>query len=162
VTTRLLALDCSPSIGWCVFDDAKVVKFDTWHASRAFLLGDYGKTFLGIEEWLEGMVVLWKPTVLAFEAPLVPALVRSSYDIVRTLIGSVTVVELVGRRHGLRVLEVGVGDAKKRLTGNRWAKKRAMINGAYRLGHHVETDDEADAIAVGLVALDHLAGRRLV
>lgn len=81
---------------------------------------------------------------------------RSSLDIVRLLVGMASVVELVATRTGARCIEVPVPTAKKRLCGNGRATKREMINAAVNLGHLVEDDHQADAIAVALATYDHI------
>jgi len=53
---------------------------------------------------------------------------------------------------------LAVPTAKKRLCGTGRATKRDMINAAVRLGHLVEDDHQADAIAVALATYDHLGG----
>jgi Holliday junction resolvasome RuvABC endonuclease subunit len=162
---RLLALDCATKIGWALFErPAGPVRFETWRAPVDLAIADYGVTFVALEAWLNDTVAVFRPQVISFEAPVVPfqGLRRSSRDILRLLIGMATIVELVARRARLRCIEVSVFDAKQRLTGNGRATKREMITAAVNLGHLVATDHEADAIAVGLAAYDHIAaaGRR--
>ena len=81
---------------------------------------------------------------------------RSSLDIVRLLVGMATVVQLVAVRAGVRCIEVPVPTAKKRICGTGRATKRDVMNAVVKLGHLVEDDHQADAIAVALAAYDHL------
>jgi Holliday junction resolvasome RuvABC endonuclease subunit len=157
---RVLALDCASNIGWAVFDGPQLApKFGTWRAPGAHLHANLGRAFVALEEWLIAMVALRSPSVIAFEAPLTlfyGGHERAGPEVVRLLIGMATVVELVATRARLRCIEVPVPTAKKRLCGTAWAKKQDMINAVVKLGHLVEDDHQADAIAVGLCAYDHL------
>ena len=158
---RVLALDCSTNVGWALFEGAGgPVRFSTWRAPKSFLQAEYGRSFVALEEWLNDMISVHAPDVVAFEAPITPFAgfveQRSSLDIVRLLIGLATVVELVATRARLRCIEVPVPTAKKRVCGTGRATKRDMINAVVNLGHLVEDDHQADAIAVALATYDHL------
>jgi Holliday junction resolvasome RuvABC endonuclease subunit len=160
---RVLALDCSTNVGWALFESpAGPVRFDTWRAPKSFVLSNYGRAFVGLEAWLVDMVTVHQPDVIGFEAPIMPFAgfieQRSSLDIVRLLVGLASVVELVATRAGKRCIEVPVPTAKKRLCGNGRATKRQMIGAAVNLGHLVEDDHQADAIAVALATYDHIGG----
>jgi Holliday junction resolvasome RuvABC endonuclease subunit len=161
MAVRVLALDCSTHVGWAVFESpAGRVRFDTWRAPKSFLHANYGRSFVALEQWLVDQLTRYVPDVVAFEAPIMPFAgfieQRSSLDIVRLLVGMASVVELVATRAGARCIEVPVPTAKKRLSGNGRATKREMINAAINLGHLVEDDHQADAIAVALAASDHI------
>lgn len=158
---RVLALDCSTNVGWAVFErPAGPVRFGTWRAPKTFLQSEYGRSFVALEAWLVDQLTRYVPDVVAFEAPIMPFAgfieQRSSLDVVRLLIGLATVVELVAVRAGARCIEVPVPTAKKRVCGTGRATKRDMINAVVNLGHLVEDDHQADAIAVGLAAYDHI------
>jgi Holliday junction resolvasome RuvABC endonuclease subunit len=158
---RVLALDCSTNVGWALFEHAAgSVRFGTWRAPKSLLHAEYGRSFVALEEWLNDMISLHAPDVVAFEAPITPFAgfieQRSSLDIVRLLIGLATVVELVATRARLRCVEVPVPTAKKRVCGTGRATKRDMINAVVKIGHLVEDDHQADAIAVALATYDHL------
>lgn len=166
---RVLALDCSTFVGWAVYADADAAPlFGTWRAPNALLHSNYGRSFVALEAWLLDMLAMHTPDVIAFEAPIMPfvqnrAEHHSSPDIVRLLTGLAAVIELVAHRAGKRCVEVAVQTAKKRATGSGRATKREVINAIVRLGHLVEDDHQADAIAVALVAYDHVGrGARLL
>jgi Holliday junction resolvasome RuvABC endonuclease subunit len=159
---RLLALDCSTYVGWAVFErPAGPARFSTWRAPSSLLNSDYGRSFVALEAWLGGMISTFDPAVVAFEQPITPFAGfienRSSLDIVRLLIGMASVVELVAARAKRRVIEVPVQVAKKRVAGHGRATKREVTNAVVKLGHLVEDDHQADAIAVGITAYDHIA-----
>jgi Holliday junction resolvasome RuvABC endonuclease subunit len=158
---RVLALDCSTNVGWALFEGpAGRVRFGTWRAPKSFLQAEYGRSFVALEQWLGDMITVHTPDVVGFEAPIMPFAgfieQRSSLDVVRLLIGLASVVELVATRAQLRCIEVPVPTAKKRLCGTGRATKRDMINAVVRLGHLVEDDHQADAIAVGLATYVHI------
>ena len=158
---RVLALDCSTNVGWAVFErPAGPVRFGTWRGPKRFLQSEYGRSFVALEAWLVDQLTRYVPDVVAFEAPIMPFAgfieQRSSLDTVRLLVGLATVVELVTVRAGARCIEVPVPTAKKRVCGTGRATKRDMINAVVKLGHLVEDDHQADAIAVGLAAYDHI------
>jgi hypothetical protein len=55
------------------------------------------------------------------------------------------------------ILSIPIGTAKKALTGNGKAEKDAMVAAAKeRYGRHITSHDMADAIAVGIAALDRM------
>jgi Holliday junction resolvasome RuvABC endonuclease subunit len=160
----VLALDCSTNVGWALFDGPHAApRFGTWRAPSAHLHDNLGRAFVALEAWLVDMVRVHQPDVIAFEAPIMPFVQRredhhSSPDVVRLLVGLVSIVELVATRSRLRCIEVPVPTAKKRMTGSGWATKRDMVNAVVKLGHLVEDDHQADAIAVALSTYDHLGG----
>lgn len=157
--SRVLALDCASNVGWALFNGPQAApKFGTWHAPRAYLFDNLGRSFVTLETWLLDMLRVHRPDVIAFEAPLTLFVghERNGPEIVRLLIGMATVVELVATRARLRCIEVPVPTVKKRMTGTAWATKRDVVNAVVKLGHLVEDDHQADAIAVALCAYDHL------
>lgn len=159
MAARVLALDCSTNVGWALFPSPHAApQFGTWRAPRAHLADNLGRSFVALEEFVSDSVKRYRPDVIAFEAPLTLFYgnERAGPEIVRLLIGMATVVELVATRSRLRCIEVPVPTAKKRLCGTAYANKRDMINAVVKLGHLVEDDHQADAIAVALCAYDHL------
>lgn len=156
---RCLALDCSTSIGWAVFDrPAAVPRLGTWQLTRQFNTAITGKRFAEFEDWLSDMIARHDPAMVAFEAPILPFGDRASQstgDTVRLLVGLATMVDLCAYRAGARCIEVPVPTAKARLAGSRFAKKGDMITAAIKRGWIVEDDHQADACAVALCAFDH-------
>lgn len=67
--------------------------------------------------------------------------------------------ELVAKLRDIRCFEVNVATAKKVLTGNGRAEKADMVIEATRRGFDVTDDHQADACAVGLVALAAMRAR---
>jgi Holliday junction resolvasome RuvABC endonuclease subunit len=160
---KVLALDCSTSVGWAFFKAHGAAPMcGTWKAPSTWSIEDYGSRFAKFHDWLCDMLTTLEPNVLAFESPVLP---RGSMDFpttehtLRTLIGLVSVAELVAKLRGVRCREVNVSTAKKALTGNGRAQKSDMIVAATNRGFGVADDHQADACAVGLVALADLRAR---
>lgn len=158
---KVLALDCSSSVGWCFFASADAVpKCGTWKMPKSWSPQAYGKRFVALHHWLADMLTRYEPDVLCWESPILPRAgmgdLKTSEDILRTLVGLATICELVAELREIRTMEVHVATAKKRLTGNARAQKQDMIVAATRLGFPVSDDHQSDAAAVGLVAYDFL------
>lgn len=159
----ILALDCSSSCGWAYFARPDATpRCGTWRAPKAWAIEDYGQRFAKFHDWLVGMMTTFSPDVLAFESPILP---RASMDMqttehtLRTLIGLVSIAELVANLRGVRCLEVNVATAKKALTGSGRAEKSDMLVAATRRGWPVADDHQADAAAVALVAMASIKSR---
>jgi Holliday junction resolvasome RuvABC endonuclease subunit len=156
---RLLALDISTQVGWALFKrPAAPPRLGTLRAPLA-AVDNYGPRLDAFETWLHDFIPLARPEVLAFESPV---FVKWSSDLattehtIRMLVSLAGIAELVAWRARLRCLEVHSRTAKRRLTSDNRAKKRAMQSAAVRLGFTVADDHQADAIAVALAAYDHL------
>ena len=120
---------------------------------------EYGYRFKAFHDWLCDMLTAHNPDVLAFEGPVMirgPNASTTEHTI-RTLIGMVSIAELVANLRGIRCFEANVATCKKRLTGDGRAQKNDMIVAATQLGYAVANDHEADAIAVALVVFDQLS-----
>ncbi len=129
-----------------------------------------------LEEWLQEKIDEYKPERGAFEAPYIgnvgkaqtgnPMAMQSTEAAIRFLIGVDAHIEKVFARNHIPVTEVVPSTAKKAMTGsgrpgkNRDENKRAMIRHAIERGYMVADDNQADAIAVGLVCIsNHYRGR---
>ena len=120
---------------------------------------DYGKRFAAFHDWLCDMLTTFEPEVLAFEGPVLPrggGSFQTTEHTLRTLIGLVSVAELVANLRGIRCFEVNVSSAKLALTGNGRAEKRDMVIAATERGWAVADDHQSDACAVALVVWDQL------
>ena len=157
----LLSLDCSTSVGWSFWTSADAMpRCGTWKAPKSWSIEDYGKRFQHFHDWLCDMLTTMQPEMLAFEGPVIPRAgmrdLKTSEHIMRTLIGLVSVAELVANLRGIRCFEVHVSTAKSVLTGNGRADKTDMIAEAVKRGWPVGDDHQADACAVALVVYDML------
>src|SRR5689334_9810210 len=118
----VLALDCSTSVGHAYFAaDGAAPKCGTWRAPAAWSAEDYGGRFAKFHNWLCDMLTTLQPDVLAFESPVLPrgsANFLTTEQTLRTLIGLVSVAELVAKLRDVRCFEANVATAKKVLSGN--------------------------------------------
>jgi Holliday junction resolvasome RuvABC endonuclease subunit len=159
----VLALDCSTSVGFAYFSaDGAAPKCGTWRAPAVWSAEDYGSRFAKFHNWLCDMLTTFAPDVLAFESPVLPrgsANFQTTEQTLRTLIGLVSVAELVANIREIRCFEVNVATAKKQLSGSGRADKDAMIVAATKRGFGVTDDHQADACAVALVVYSDLRAR---
>lgn len=160
----LLALDCSTFVGFAFFSapDARP-KCGTWKAPKAWVIEDYGRRFAAFHDFLADTLTTMQPDALAFESPILPRgtmSMQTTEHTLRTLIGLVSIAELIARLREVRCLEVNVATAKKALTGNGRAEKSDMVAAATNRGWAVADDHQADACAVALVAMETLWPKR--
>jgi Holliday junction resolvasome RuvABC endonuclease subunit len=155
---RLLALDLSTNVGWAFYRDRdSVPSLGTWHAPRFTDRDNYGAIFVAFEDWLLACLREFEPTLLAFEAPILPRnRVFQKQRAIRLSYGLAEITERIAFRRAVRCIECHPSTVKVRLAGHGTARKMHMIAAAERLGFVVETDHEADAIGVALVAFDHV------
>jgi len=152
---RLLALDLSTNVGWAFFAQRGASPvMATWRAPFA-RAENYGLRFYEFELWLELLLDRYKPGVLAFEAPILPRNPGKAHA-VRLSYGFAALTERIAYKRQLRCIECHFSTVKVRLSGSGKATKRQMKAAAIRQGYDIETEHEADAIGVGLVAFDHI------
>lgn len=170
--TSLLAIDASKYVGHAYFAGPEVKpKCHTWVAQGLWDSDEYGPYFFAFETWLNGMVDVFQPEILAWESPIVVARGSSwgpgrgsDQNNIRRLIGIVSVAELVGMRRNLRCFEVDnmvakhfMGVGHRRQEGEtETAYKDRMIIAVTKLGYRVADSHQADAAAVGIVIYDDL------
>lgn len=172
--TSILGLDASMYVGHAFFRAADVKPLcGTWVAKGGLWKSDeYGDYFLAFEEWLEEMISVLQPQVLAFESPIIVARGGwgedrgSDENNIRRLIGIVSVAELVGRRHKLRCVEVHNSTAKS-FMGLPTRRPRDMTAGQFKdlmiaamtnRDYECADSHQADACAVALVIYSDLEG----
>lgn len=154
---RILALDIATNTGGCFGSaDARVPLF---MSQRFAVTGQsFGPAFLKFDRWLDDLITVHAPDVLAFEAPLVQAgrggaKVKTNVQTVRLLMGLASVADMVGARRGLRTFEANVATIKKSFTGSGRADKDAMKRMARARGWPIKNDHEADAGALWAYAV---------
>lgn len=158
---RVLALDCSTFVGWSFWASAHAVpKCGTWKMPKAWSNEAYGKRFVALHHWLADMITRFEPDVLCWESPILPRAgmrdLKVTEDTLRTLVGLVSICELVGELRELRTFEVHVATCKKRLAGDARADKAEMMAAATRLGFAIADSHQADSCGVALVVYDSL------
>lgn len=150
---RLLALDLSTMTGFAVMERGRAPHFGTWRAPPE-TVGEYGRRYSALRQWLVEMHQVHQLDGIAFEAPIMKP--TDDMHMLRVLIGFAVIVEEVAGSLKLECVEVPVPTVKKALTGDAYAKKDKMIAAACRRGWAVADDHQADAGAVGLVAFQTL------
>jgi Holliday junction resolvasome RuvABC endonuclease subunit len=152
---RLLALDLSTNVGWAFFAQRGASPvMSTWRAPFA-RAENYGLRFYEFELWLELLLDRYQPDVVAFEAPILPRNPGKAHA-ARLSYGFAASTERIAYQRKLRCIECHNATVKVRLAGSGKAKKKQMMAAAIRQGYDIETEHEADAIGVGLVAFDHI------
>lgn len=148
----VLALDIASCTGACVGTGADLP--DLSHHRLEAMGQDGGRYFHAFRGWLQDMIVLHKPTLIAFEAPVLPRM--TSLRTTRALQGLVAHTEEIAHRRSIDCREVNVVDVKRGLTGMGNAKKADMVAVARQYGLDPAVHDEADAFAVWLCAIRQL------
>lgn len=146
-----LGLDLATQTGFC-FGPADTGEVPTLGHVRMPSTGpDVGRFLCAWQDWLEPKVREVGPTLVIFEAPILPA--QTQMATTRKLQGMAGVTEMVCHRAGIEVAEVATSQVKKALTGNGRAEKADMIDAARHYGFDPQTSDEADAFGIWLCAL---------
>lgn len=107
---------------------------------------DVGAYVVAFEDLLSELIGRVEPTLVVFEAPVLPR--RTQLATVRKLNGLCSETERLCKRFGLRVQEVNVSRLKLFFAGHGKAAKDDMERTARRYGWCVRSEHEADACAV--------------
>lgn len=160
----LLGLDLATSTGFCFGDGLSTPVVGS---ERMPSTGEEVGPFLDhFDRWLRVKLETVRPDLVGFEAPILSG--RGTHIMTsRKLQGLAGLVEMQCHRFGIEVQEVGLQTVKRELTGHGRAEKHQMKAAARAFGITLseghESEDEADAFGVWLVALrcnrPHLAGR---
>jgi hypothetical protein len=165
---KLLALDTATVTGWAACDPGDP---PVWGAQR---MGPQGAS-LAIcgsvyRRWLHAKIAELQPETVVFEAPYIPAPAvwlnqkpkakpppPMNADTIRKLCGFAWETEVTCATYGILCHEVTPMQSARHFTGRgswggREAKKAAVMAMCRRYGFDVQTDDEADALAVLMLA----------
>ena len=152
---RILALDLGTHTGWASRTTGGVVEsgvqdFTPRRGESA------GIRYLHFRRWLEEIVGLVRPHVIAYEMPHL----RGGHA-ATVLAGLQTRVEEIAAHLGLELLPVHTGTLKKHATGRGNANKSDMLAAACaRWGRRAYGEDEADALCVLAWAIDEVGALR--
>lgn len=140
---NLLALDLGTNCGWAVAKRDGRMDYGT----QVFpVKGRPGARWAAFRAWLSKTITDCDIHVAYYED------VRRHLgtDAAHVYGGFLAMVEMVCAQHRVRLVKVGVGQAKKVWTGNGRAKKADMITAANKRGFRValDEDDTADALAI--------------
>jgi Holliday junction resolvasome RuvABC endonuclease subunit len=164
----LLALDAARILGWAAADrdavaawpevialDGAVGPFEGVVSGRQILVAPgmrAGSQFLAFERWLEQAISVYRPQMIACEAPLIigggsDRKFKTNMDAQRRGVAMWGVVQLVAARHGLATHNANNASVKKFFTGQ-GRGKAPVLETCRRRGWEPRDDNEADALAV--------------
>lgn len=149
---KLLALDLSTAVGaaWLTTEGGPP-RFATLYLQGPDLAWKIGQ----FQVWLEEQYMVDRFDGLAWEGQLL--MPTDTVDLLNLLYGLAGICYGFAGKHKLPWQHVNVPDAKMALTGKGRASKPEMLHAARRvLNWRVDTDHEADAGAVGVVAIERL------
>jgi Holliday junction resolvasome RuvABC endonuclease subunit len=121
------------------------------HGERAAVLGD----------WLAAFQRESDPGVIVIEQPM-PAKFSKNLAATQIAIGLSMVVQSHAHRHGCSFRQVPIVSAKKWFGSKLQKNKAPMIECARRLGWQVQSDHEADALAILDLTLARAAAARVL
>ena len=149
---NLLGLDLSKTaIGWA---SVRGEALDSGVQRLKMRRGDSpGMLYIRFEAWLRELISLTSPTVIAYEQPHH----RGGYA-TEIAFGLTTRLQSVCAEKKIEHTQINSRTLKKFFTGSGLCNKEAMVHRAEELtGRKMETDDEADAIAVVLNLKEQLS-----
>lgn len=151
--TRVLAIDTGTTSAAAADSESGRPTFFTWHGARWQTKGEFGARLSEFRKWLDDLVTLTSPDLLAFEAPLPQrGDALTNFDTVRFLYSAAGIVELVAHDRHIDCAETPVSTIKAQFAGSGRADKAAMMWRCRQLGWHVRNHNEADAAALWFVA----------
>lgn len=148
----ILAFDCATCTGWCAGDGSTVPVVGNVTMPKG---GEPGPFLDFWDRWLQRHLDEIKPTVVVFEAPILPR--ETTVATVRKLVGLADFLEVACFRRKIDCQETTTSHVKKVLTGNGKAEKPDMLRVARKCGVEAKTYDEADAFGVWIAAVHHHA-----
>lgn len=152
----LLAIDPGTRrMGYCVGDGRGLPFASAWRFDQCG--DDLGAMAVLILHELRGVVARERPSVIAYEAPILRP--HDKLGAVRKTFSLGTLIELVGKESSVPVFEVQISAVKKELAGFAYAEKPEMVAAAEKLGVGLPLtgadgrEDAADALGAWLLLL---------
>lgn len=144
IAGNILTLDLATNLGWTCGKPWEVPRFG--HHVLPSTGENIGRFAAAFDDWLTGKLEAERPSLVVFEAPILP--VQTTPSTVRKLTGLAWHTEFVcfGRR--IECAEGRASSVRKLVVGSGKAKKPDVMHVCRRYGFKVETDDEADSIAL--------------
>jgi Holliday junction resolvasome RuvABC endonuclease subunit len=144
---RVLALDIATNVGWAAGDGTK---YYTVYGSHSFWSAerDHGALSYRFCLWLADKITEWQPDLVAIERGFFRG--PMSYH----LTGLVWDANRTAYTRGIPRVEYPPTTIKKFITGSGKSDKHDVMTAVADRGFRPETDHEADAIALLLLALD--------
>jgi hypothetical protein len=116
---------------------------------------DCGGVFRQFADWLQDVIAVHGPDVIAFEAPIVGG--HKGRNAAYLLIGLAVITELICAWRGVECRQVDSGEARKEIIGNGHAKKPDILFKLRQMGFQVFDHNAGDALVVFLFAREWLA-----
>jgi len=149
---RFLTLDCATETGWALFVDDKYVESGVQSFKKKRSESN-GFMFLKFRAWVNELILTTKPDVIGYEMAHFRGGAATEICVGLQSRVQEAAAEVSTPYKGLTTSQVKVA-----LTGKGRASKEAMIAAAEAfIGHPVASDDEADAIAVGLALIEEFS-----
>lgn len=149
---RLLALDLGTSCGFAILKDGK---FGSGTKKLRVDKRAFGSRFLDFRNWLLQIIALHDIREIYFER----VYGHSGTEAAHVYGGLMYTLATVCLELNLKCVGFTVQMIKKFMTGKGNATKEEMISAAKSRGFRPKTDDEADAIAIMLLALNILTSK---
>lgn len=159
---RILALDLSTDSGWALGDAESPPRLGTYRCSKLFAEDQLGDRWVQFERWLGDMLLVLKPDLVGFEAPIIVGGGKgttrpTNVETVRFLLGLATIAELVPTRMSIACEDAHIQQVRKHFCGHGFAKKDDVRAMCFRRGVMVADHNQADAVAI-LSFLQHCHG----
>lgn len=159
---KILALDLASAVGWALGNSESPPMLGTFRCRRGGSEDELEDGWVSFGRWLLDMLIVHKPDLVGFEAPLVVGgdrgTSRPTNDItVRFLFGLAAVAGYEARKNGFDVADAHIQTVRKHFCGTGRAKKPDVISMCFRRGLKPADDNQADAIAI-LSFLQHCHG----
>jgi Holliday junction resolvasome RuvABC endonuclease subunit len=140
IMTRVLAIDPGARLGWAVRTHPQRVMFGTEDFSE--YEGVAGRVHTKFHHWFSQFLVTVRPDVLISEAPIFRGK-HSEY-----LYGFSVLMTMSAFERGMVIERVNLMTVKAQIANHGRAEKERMIRAVRELGYPVETEHEADAVAI--------------
>lgn len=153
----ILAFDLATNTGWAAGDGAGYPSVG--HVTMPATGEDVGLFADFWERWLLATLDDWKPTHVAFEAPILRG--ETTPLTVYKLNGLAWELEKHCKKRKIECAQIPGSTVKKYLTGDGRSQKPDMVRWARKVGAEVKTHDEADAFGVWLTSIQYYAPQHL-
>lgn len=151
----LLALDLGTSLGFAILKDNKFIS-GTKKLSKYKEL--FGERFYNFRKWLLGVIEQHQIDVVYFER----VYGHSGTEAAHVYGGLMYALGAICFQHNIPCNGLTVQAIKKFMTGKGNATKEEMITAAQQKGFAPKTHDEADAIAIMLLAIKDLSDKNIL
>lgn len=151
---KVMGVDTGTITGVTAENEDGRPEFHTLSLKTGYDEDDHGYRYMQLDERLSGLIALYKPTVLAFEEPVIPRVSKGKMNVQTTaatlkfLIGIAAIVDLIGKRHGLDVVEINIMTWKAHFAGHGRAQKADVMRRCQLLGWNIRNEHEADSAGV--------------